>query len=200
MNSRSMFRSLVIAVCTLLAIPGLLHAQSKYFMYSASNSDIIAGGTVHDEYKKKKAAEILSFGLSVSNTINIGSVTGGGAAGKATFDQLTINFIGEPDMMPKIFTALASGQHLTDLVIEETNSNNVGSGKNPNVSLKLDMRLVMFEQLQMSGTQGDRAIYTAVIRFGAMEMTTYKMDNTGKMVPASVARWSVVKNNDTLGV
>ncbi|RYD25366.1 MAG: hypothetical protein EOP87_24555 [Verrucomicrobiaceae bacterium] len=200
MKLHSRLRPLVLAAaCVLSFLPGMLQAQSKYYMYSKSHKSVIAGATQHERYKTLAAAEILSFSWSASNVINIGSVTGGSGAGKATFDGVRINFIGEPEMMPGLFTALVTGQHLGDLVIEEFSTEGPVDGKTVLPYLKLDMRLVMLENLEMVGTQGDRAVYSASLKFGAIEITTAKVNpSTGAMTTGAVTRWSVIKNDATL--
>ncbi len=198
MNPKSRLRSILFAACALIGLSGPLCAQSKFFLYSLSHKAQFKGGTQHVDYKDKKAAEILSFSFGAENTINIGSITGGGAAGKATFQELSVQFVGEPDMMPWLFEMLTTGAHVNDMVIEEASTNAITSKSGP--SLKIDMRLVMMQNLQAVGTQGDRTIYNATFQFGAVEITTMKMDDTGKMVPASSYKWSQVKNNNSLEI
>ncbi len=202
MNLHSRLRPLILAAaCAYAFLPGMLHAQSKYYMYSLSDKPTIKGSTLNAVYKDYGAAEILTFSWMASNPIDIGAVTGGGGAGKAVFDTLRVNFIGEPEMMPGLFQALVTGQHLGDLVIEEAAPVSSGEGPTNIPSLKLDMRLVMLETLEMVGTQGDRAIYSASFKFGAIEITTAKVNpSTGVLTKGPSVRWSVVKNNATLSV
>ena len=61
------------------------------FCYSTTDKDKIAGETQDEYYQKEhKAFEVLSFELGAENTINIGSISGGGGAGKATFKEFNI--------------------------------------------------------------------------------------------------------------
>lgn len=198
MNLKCSIRPLILAALAFFSLAGLSGAQTKLFMYSIAAKASLKGGTTHAIYKEKAAAEILSFGLEAANTVSIGGTTGGGGAGKASFEALTVQFIGEPEMMPFLFQMLTTGQHIADLVIDEASTDALTATKAP--FLRIDTRLVIMERLQVVGTQGDRTIYNATFRFGAMEMSTWKMDNTGELKPASSYRWSVVKNNNSLNV
>ncbi len=190
---KSLFLTAIAAVIPLLALSSTAFAQStRYFLFAETPADF-PGGTEDTVYKPLQAAEVVSFSFTAKNTINIGSVTSGGGAGKATFDGMQINFVGEPALVPKLLQKLTLGQHLTRLTLDEVSS----AGK---ITLQLEMHLCMFENLQVVGTQGDRAIYSATIRFGAIKMTTFKFNPDGSTTPAGTASWSIVKNNATTDV
>ncbi len=182
----------LITVLPLLAFTTTALAQStRYFLFGASAAEF-PGGTEDVVYKPKAAADVVSYSFRAENGVQIGSVTGGFSTGKATFEALQINFIGESALIPILFKNLTSGTHIPKLTLEEVNS----TGK---ITLRLEMHLCVLKDLQLVGTQGDRAIYTATIPFGAIKMTTYKPTASGT-TQAGTWSWSVVKNNATTDI
>src|SRR3546814_12483117 len=59
------------------------------FENPGSGGIAITGETMDEDMKKKKAFEIKQFSFGVTNTVNIGSQSGGAGAGKATFVDFT---------------------------------------------------------------------------------------------------------------
>lgn len=161
----------------------------------------LKGETQDDTYAKLGAFEVLSFELGAENTINIGSISAGGGAGKATFKEFTITKKTDTASV-QLFHALVTGKHYPDLIIELRRS-----GGSDNVSgavfMKFDFRMVMVQDISWSGSDGDDICEeTVIFQYGAIEITyTPQNSKTGLMDGTKrVARWSRVKNKAALEV
>ena len=85
------------------------------FMYVPGENKL-AGETQDDDMSKEKAFEILSFEIGAENNINIGSISAGGGAGKATFKELIITKKTDTASCG-LFSKLCEGGHLDDVHI-----------------------------------------------------------------------------------
>lgn len=174
------------------------------FVYSTHSKEPadkggIPGETQDKTYKDKGAFEIISFELGAENTINIGSVTSGGGAGKATFKEFTITKKTDTASCG-LFTALVTGKHFQDLTIDLRRSGeaaNISGG----VFMKFDFRLVMVQDISWSGSDGDDICEeTVIFQYGAIEITYKPQTMKGQMQNGSQTRWSRVLNQATLSV
>lgn len=170
------------------------------FMYSPTHSaSLIPGETQDEEMSGKDAFELLSFELGAENNINIGSISGGGGAGKATFKEFTVTKKTDT-ASTGLFHALVTGQHFDDMVIELRRSSGE-SAKSGITFMKFDFRLVMVQDISWSGSDGDDVCEeTVVFQYGAIEISYWKQTAKGKMEGPEVKRWSRVKNNASLTV
>ncbi len=172
------------------------------FCYSVSSKARIPGETQDDRMAEKGAFGILSFELGAENNIDIGAITGGGGAGKASPKEFTVTKKTDTSS-PGLFTSLCTGDHFDDLVVELRRAAGVSAGGTSGVTfMKFDMRLVMVSDISWSGSDGDDICEeTVIFKFGAIQIHYYKQDKTGKMssTPAE-AKWSFVKNNASLTV
>lgn len=171
------------------------------FCYSKQSVNEMKGETQDEEYKKLKAFEILSFELGAENVINIGSVTGGGGAGKAIFKEFTVTKKTDT-ASPQLFFALCTGQHLIDTFVDLRRS---GSGtavkKSGLVFMKFEMRLVMVQDISWSGSDGDDVCEeTVIFQFGAIAISYTPQDKEGKEKTKLQTMWSRVKNQNTTDV
>ncbi|MEM9583106.1 MAG: type VI secretion system tube protein Hcp [Pseudomonadota bacterium] len=159
----------------------------------------VAGETQDKTMKDNKAFEILSFEIGAENNINIGSITAGGGAGKATFKEL--NMTKKTDSAScAMFSKLCEGNHFDDMVIELRRS-----GGTPGVSgktfLKFEFKLVMIQDISWSGSDGDDICEeTVVMQYGAMKVTYTKQDKQGKDSGEFSGEWSRVLNEANLAV
>jgi type VI secretion system secreted protein Hcp len=168
------------------------------FMYIPNISEL-KGETQDDDMSKKDAFEILSFEIGAENNINIGSISGGGGAGKATFKECTITKKTDTASCG-LFLKLCEGKHFDDAHIVLRRS-----GGADNVSgatfLQFDFKLMMVQDISWSGSDGDDICEeTVVLQYGAMKVTYSKQDKQGKMAEHSKAMWSRVKNKADLVV
>lgn len=168
------------------------------FMWIPNVSEV-KGETQDDDMSKKDAFEILSFEIGAENNINIGSISAGGGAGKATFKELTVTKKTDTASCG-MFLKLCEGKHFDDAHIVLRRS-----GGADNVSgatfLQFDFKLVMVQDISWSGSDGDDICEeTIVFQYGAMKVTYSKQDKHGKMSEHSKAMWSRVKNKADLVV
>ena len=92
------------------------------------------------EFSGLGQTEVLSFELGAENTINIGSVSGGGGAGKAQFLPLTIERL--PDALTNdLFKALVQGQFFETVTIYQG-------------GVAIMLKLVLLESFTLSGEAG----------------------------------------------
>ncbi|MBC7156720.1 MAG: type VI secretion system tube protein Hcp [Rhodobacteraceae bacterium] len=171
------------------------------FVYSKSHKASITGETQDDDMSKLGAFEIISFELGAENNINIGSITGGGAAGKATFKEFTITKKTDT-ASTGLFHALVTGEHFDDMFIELRRSGGaVKEGKSGTTFMKFEFRLVMVQDISWSGSDGDDVCEeTVIFQYGAIEISYYPQDKQGKALSPQVKRWSRVKNTASLTV
>jgi type VI secretion system secreted protein Hcp len=169
--------------------------------HSKESVDIggIPGETQDDNYKKNGAFEIISFELGAENTINIGSASGGGGAGKAIFKEFTVTKKTDSASVG-LFHALVTGKHFQDMIVELRRSGE-STSITGGVFMKFEMRLVMVQDLSWSGSDGDDVPEeTVIFQYGAIEITYKPQGKVGKMSGDKVSRWSRVLNKSTLSV
>lgn len=166
------------------------------FCYFPKSS--VKGETMDDTMSGEGAFEIVSFEIGAENNINIGSMTGGGGAGKATFKELTVTKKTDTSSA-ELFAMLCSGKHFDDMVIELRRSGM--AAKSGDGFLKWEFKQVMLQDISWSGSDGDDVCEeTLVIQYGAMKVSYKPQDKTGKMGEPKTAEWSRVKNIASLAV
>jgi type VI secretion system secreted protein Hcp len=172
------------------------------FGYSKSHKAKLTGETQDDDMSKLGAFEILSFDLGALNTINIGSISGGGGAGKASFKPFV--FTKKTDTASTgFFQALVTGEHFDDFFFELRRSAGSSSeGKSGKTFLKVEFRMVMVAEMVWNGAHGDDVCEeTLTLEYGAIQVQYFSQDKTGKMADApKEVKWSRVKNNASLTV
>lgn len=168
------------------------------FMYSTSHADKIPGETHDDAYGKLKAWEVLNFELGAENTINIGSISGGGGAGKATFKEMSITKKTDT-ASTQLFYHLVTGTHFDNMFLELRRAGGEGVAK---PFLKFEFALVMVQDISWSGADGDDVCEeTLILQYGAVKMQYISQDDKGKMSgQPKEAIWSRVKNKATMEV
>ncbi len=159
----------------------------------------VEGETQDEIMKAEQALEIINFEIGAENTINIGSISGGGGAGKATFKQLSITKKTDSSST-ELFAKLCEGKHFKDMVIELRRSGGE-PGKSGTGFLKWEFKLVMLADITWSGSDGDDICEeTLLIDYGAMKVT-YKMQmQDGTMGKPKTAEWSRIKNQANFAV
>ena len=170
------------------------------FCYSSMKADM-PGETQDKDYSDKGAFEILSFELGAENVINIGSVTGGGGAGKATFKEFTVTKKTD-NSSTFLFTALCTGFHFKDVTVDLRRSGAATKAvKSGGVFMKFEMHLVMVQDISWSGSDGDDVCEeTVIFQYGAIAITYTPQDKEGKDKPKMLTRWSRVKNMNSVEV
>jgi len=168
------------------------------FMHIPGESTL-KGETQDDDMAKEDAFEILSFEIGAENNINIGSISTGGGAGKATFKELTITKKTDTASCG-LFAKLCEGGHIQDCHIVLRRSGGA-AGKSGATFLKFDFKLVMIQDMSWAGADGDDICEeTIVLQYGAMQVEYLQQDIKGAMKKHSDAMWSRVKNKAELVV
>ena len=165
------------------------------FAYFTASADVekVPGETLDATMSEKKAFELISFSIGAENNINIGSATGGGGAGKATFKEFT--FTKKTDLgSPGMFQQLVTGRHFDELVVELRRS---GGSENSSGAtfMTFHFKLVMVQDIEWSGSDGDDVCEESItLQYGAMKVEYVAQDASGKMKTKKKAEWSRVKN------
>lgn len=168
------------------------------FCYSKTSKALLTGETQDSKMKELGAFEVLSFELGAENTINIGSISGGGGAGKATFKEFTITKKTDT-ATTDLFKALVTGTHIQDLFIELRRSGEAATASG-GVFLRFEFALVMVQDISWSGSDGDDICEeTVIFQYGAMKVQYYLQSAGGKMASEpKQMMWSRVKNNASM--
>lgn len=169
------------------------------FMYFPDDSKMV--GESQDKKMKAdhKATEILSFEIGAENNINIGSISAGGGAGKATFKELTVTK--KTDLMStQLFESCVTGDHFGKMVIELRRAAQGGGGTG-GTFLKWEFALVMVQDVSWSGSDGDDICEeTIVFQYGAMKVTYTQQKADGTAGDTNNKMWSRVLNEASLDV
>ena len=169
------------------------------FCWFHGNPSDVKGETQDQTYKEKGAFEILSFEIGAENNINIGSISSGGGAGKATFKELNVTKKTDTASCA-MFNKLCEGQHFSDMTIELRRSGGA-AGSSGSVFLKWEFKLVMIQDISWSGSDGDDICdETVVMQYGAMKVTYTKQKIDGTAGEQKSGEWSRVLNTANLAV
>lgn len=157
----------------------------------------IEGETQDKTYKDKGAFEILSFEIGAENNVNIGSISSGGGAGKATFKPL--NLTKKTDSAScGLFSKLCEGKHFNDMIIILRRAG-AASGASGGTFLKWEFKLVMLSEITWSGSDGDDICEEQLVfEYGAMKVTYTKQDSEGKASNQYSGEWSRILNTANL--
>lgn len=169
------------------------------FMYltGGTNGLKIEGETKDDAQVKNKAIEVLSYSLSASNPINVGSATGGLTAGKADFSGLTI--MHQVDTAASdLLKSLAQGEHFSDATLLVRRS----GGATQNRYLQINFKKIFVANVNFSGSAGEEILMMSTsFEWGAIQFHYYALDSTGKEVSSpKEAIWSRVLNKPSFAV
>lgn len=172
------------------------------YCYSPTHKDKLCGETQDKDMSEKNAFEIISFELGGENNINMGSITGGGAAGKAVFKEFTVTKKTD-NSSTYLFHALCTGEHIDELVVElRRAAGSHAQNKSGITFMKFHMYLVMVQDVSWSGSDGDDVCEESIIfQFGAIQVQYYAQNAKGEMAktPKEVM-WSRIKNNASIKV
>ncbi|MBC2836435.1 Hcp family type VI secretion system effector [Paragemmobacter straminiformis] len=152
------------------------------------------GETQDDFMSKLGAFEIISFELGAENTINIGSMSSGGGAGKATFKEFTITKKTDT-ASTALFGALCLGTHFDDVVVELRRSGT--ASRTDQLFMRFTMKMVLVQDISWSGSDGDDVCEeTVIMQYGAIkiEYIPQKKDGAHDMGKKSETKWNRVRN------
>lgn len=159
----------------------------------------ILGESQDETMKAENAFEISTFEIGATNTINIGSISGGGGAGKADFKPLSITKKTDT-ASTQLFSKLCEGKHFDDMVIELRRSGG-SAGKSGDGFLKWEFKLVMIADIAWSGSDGDDVCEETIeLHYGAVKVSYRKQKQDGSMEAPKTSEWSRVKNQANFAV
>ena len=119
-------------------------------------------------------------------------------AGSVRFTNAATN---APNCAPSR-AALATGRHIKTVIIELRRSGQANKTlRSGGIFMRFEMKLVMVQDISWSGSDGDDICEeTVILQFGAIEVTYTPQTKEGKDGTKQQARWSRVKNNNSLDV
>ena len=183
-NSRRLALSALAAVAAAAAIAPSAFAASDYFL----KIDGIPGETPATDMKG--AIDVRSFSWDVENNATIGTATGGAGAGKAQFNELTIEKAVDTTT-PTLLQRLGMGQPIASM---ELSARKAGAPY-----LRYCFTTVLVTDQKQEGSTGDDAPQeTVTFRFGAVAQQYTRQTPTG--APATgpnatvFAGWSQILN------
>lgn len=159
----------------------------------------VKGETQDDEMSKKHAFEVLSFDFGCENSISIGSISGGGGAGKMSFKEMQITKKCDTSST-SFFEKLCTGAHFDEgkLELRRAGGTSDSVGK---IFFTFKFKFMMVQDIQWSGSDGDEIFTESItLKFGACEMEYTPQLATGKDGKKCVSRFSGTKNKAVYAV
>lgn len=191
-------RTLASLCLALLTIP-LLTASAAYDIFAYFPGSEVEGETQDIALSREGAFELLSFEIGAENSINIGNVSSGGGAGRATFKEMTLTKKVD-SATTGIFANLAAGDHFNDMVIVVRSSSD-GSGSTGLTFLKYEFKLVMVSDISWSASDGDDIVEeTVTFQYGAKKITYTKQDMNGQAGDMFDSAWSQILNQANFAI
>jgi len=170
-------------------------AQVSYFIHFPGSD--IEGDTEDSVMKPLMAFELVNFNLGILTPVNIEALSSGGAGvGRAAFEPIEfVSRVGGSHGV-QMLAKLVAGEHVDDAVI--TARSNTGG---PGVEIfKIELKLVLFERVNIEASEGDQSILHGAIQFGAIKITTKKLNPDGSVEIGSSMEWSQVLNQASFAV
>jgi len=146
-------------------------------------------------FSTKGAFECLSLSFGVSQAETTGSASGGASAGKAKFEEFSIEKSVDLASVP-LFVACCAGAHFPSvmLAVRKAGGSNL-------IYLQYIFRQVFVTGINWSGGGGEEAPKETIkFKFGAMGIQYVRQLSTGAAGTPSQVMWSAVTNKPTLDV
>jgi len=153
------------------------------------------GETTDDWFSKKKALEIVSFAFGVSQAETSGSASTGAGAGKAKFEEFTIDKAVDLASVP-LYNACTAGAHFPSvmLVIRKSGGSNM-------LYLQYIFRMVFVTNVSWSGGGGEEAPKETIkFKFGAMGIQYIQQKADGTEGTKMQGSWNTTSNKSSLDV
>ncbi|TZG32235.1 MULTISPECIES: type VI secretion system tube protein Hcp [Agrobacterium] len=164
------------------------------FLYFPGQSDVV-GETLDSDMAEKRAFELKNFDFTIKNKISIGSYTGGGGAGKADFDPVTVEKRTDTGSCG-LFSALCSGKHFDEAILELRRSGGSNSSSGTTF-MKVHFKMVMIADMNWTAGE-DSADEKIQFEYGAIKIEYFRQAKDGRMTKASggqgETKWSRVMN------
>lgn len=139
----------------------------------------------------EKKIEIYSFSWGASNPTTIGSGSSGLSGGKVSISSF--NLMKKTDKASALlFQRCCEGQHIATAKITMRKA---GGSAGQQIFLTYEFTNVMVESIQWSGSTGgdDTPTESLSLAFGAVKITYFQQDATGKMAKAGEGAWDLTK-------
>jgi type VI secretion system secreted protein Hcp len=138
--------------------------------------------------KHKDEIDVLAFSWGVSQSGSTRPGGGGGASGKAVFEDLLV-VARTSKASPKLWLACASGQHVKSAVLTCRKA-----GKAPLEFLKITLSEVTISSYEIDGSDEELPLDQIALSFAKVETAYTPQDATGKAQPPVKAAWDLKKN------
>jgi type VI secretion system secreted protein Hcp len=153
------------------------------------------GETTDDWFSKKNAVELASFTFGVAQAETSGSATTGSSAGKAKFEEFSIEKDVDQASAP-LFAACTAGAHYPSiqLIVRKPGGNNV-------LYVQFVFRQVFVTGINWSGAGGEENPKESIkFKFGAMGIQYVQQDARGQAKGIQQGAWCTVNNSPTLEI
>lgn len=137
-------------------------------------------------------SEVTAWSWGTFNSSTIGSVSGGGGAGKADFQSLTITKIIDT-ASPELEKRLFNGDSIDEIELKVLQTCNTQLCTDP--TFRIAGKLVLVTTVQASASDGDEAIFESIsLELGAVQRCYRRQNPDGSFAPEVCATWSRVLN------
>jgi type VI secretion system secreted protein Hcp len=153
------------------------------------------GETTDTWFSKKKALEVLSFTFGVSQAETTGSASTGAGAGKAKFDEFSVEKAVDLSSVP-LYNACTAGAHFPSvmLAIRKAGGSNL-------LYVQYIFRMVFVTGINWSGGGGEEAPRETIkFKFGAMGIQYIQQKADGTEGTKMNGLWSTATNKPSLDV
>ena len=171
-----------------LATAGSAQAATDYFLKvtPSPTTEPVVGETMDREFPG--AIEIESFSFGAENTLSIGSASGGAGAGKAKFQEFTVEKAVD-STTPRFLRALATGGPFATVELIARTSGASGGSVTPVRTL---FQMVAISKQEQSGSRGENMREKLTFAYGGIAQAVTSPKSPTK--PDSFASWSVITN------
>jgi type VI secretion system secreted protein Hcp len=153
------------------------------------------GESTDDWFSKKKAVELASFSFGVAQADTSGSGTSGASAGKAKFEEFSVEKDVDQASAP-LYQACTVGAHFPSVMLIARKS---GGGNL--LYVQFVFRQVFVTSINWSGGSGEENPKESIkFKFGAMGIQYIQQMSTGGEGKKMQGSWSTVSNQPTLDV
>ena len=153
------------------------------------------GETSDSWFSKKKALELLSLSFGVSQAETTGSGTTGAAAGKAKFEEFTVEKGVDLASVP-LYVACVAGAHFPSVMLAVRKA-----GGSPLLYLQYCFRQVFVTNISWSGGGGEEAPRETVkFKYGAMGVQYIQQKADGTEGTKMQGMWNTTSNKPSLDV
>ena len=176
------------SVVAALVTAGSAQAATDYFLKVTPVSGVgepILGETADREFPG--AIEIESFSFGAENVATIGSSTGGAGAGKATFQEFTVEKAVD-STTPRFLKTLATGTHFATVELIARKTGGVGSV----TPMRTLFQMVFITKQEQSGSRGEDMREKLTFAYGGIAQAVTSPKSPIK--PDTFTSWSVITN------